>query len=125
VSGVGCGGGVASPQIVGESGIDDGTGESAIADAKEFSIPARNRQPYLEPNVGIAGRTDHSCETTKGRKFVERTAVRRHETSRRHGLGGGDGRIRKAYAGETGTIGGAAVEGGCGHDKGDGNESAY
>src|SRR6202030_871248 len=122
--GVGRGSGVASPQIVGESEVVDGTGESAIADAQEFAIPVRSRQPHFEANIGIGAWPDYSGQTAKRGKFVEGPAGRWCESARGHGLSRSDGSVRQFYAAETCVISGVADKGRCRQEKGQRHEGA-
>src|SRR5580704_16559698 len=106
MSGVGCGSGVAPPQIVGESEVIDGTRESSIADAQEFAIPVGSRQPHFEANIGVGAWPDDSGETAERGKFVDGSARRRCESAGGDGLGGGEGRIRQFCAAESCAISG-------------------
>jgi hypothetical protein len=125
MSGVGCGSSVASPQIVGESEVIDGTGESAIADTQEFAIPVRSRQPHFKPNFGIGAWPNYSRQTAKRGKFVEGSAGWRCESACGHGLGSGEGRIRQFCAAETYAVGSASGKGGYWQDKEQHPESAH
>ena len=106
VSGIGAGSSVAAFNVGAHRAEPDSAGESAVTHAQEFTVPIGGGHPYLETDVGIGGRFEHSSHAAEGGEFVDGAAIRWRESSRGHRLGGGDGGIRKRRAGETFTGGG-------------------
>jgi hypothetical protein len=62
---------VAAPQSRGQGSVIDPASVAAIPAAFQFSIPARNRQPEFNFDIGIARRLQSGRHTAKCRQVAE------------------------------------------------------
>ena len=79
VAGVGCGRGVSPANRARQAAraVVDGTCIAAVADALQLPVPARSREPYLEPDVGVVAGLDDSGHPAKGRQASNRGGLGR------------------------------------------------
>ena len=100
VPGVGRGGRVAAPHRRRQRRVSNEAGPAAVADLLKFAVPARDRQPDFDLDIGIArGRNcrGHAAERGQIREGRVKRRVRfgRLELPRGNHLRGRDGRVRQ------------------------------
>ena len=112
VSGIRRGGSVVMLHGVGEFVEVDFSGEAAVADALEFSIPASGGQPDFEANIGILGGLDGACDPAEGGQILDGARSGRGEIAGGTEFGGGDGGVRNREGREAFASGGGEERGG-------------
>src|SRR5215472_1731336 len=88
MSGIGAGGGVAAENSGGQAGIVNVSGKTAVSQPSIFSVPAAERQPDFNLDLGILGRFDGRLYAAKRRQILDRS--RRRAGARRNKLSGGN-----------------------------------
>ena len=59
----------------GHGRVADGPGEAAIADTLELAIPAGDRQPHFELDLGVVRWLQHSSDAAEGRQALDGLAT--------------------------------------------------
>src|SRR5437762_10171545 len=85
--------GIAAPQRVRDTTIVDRAGVAALARRQKLAVPAGERHPHFELDVGVARRLDRSSDPACGRVDWRRS-TRWIECPSWYYRGNADGRVR-------------------------------
>src|SRR5579862_5773258 len=102
------GGGVATLYAFGQIVVADNACPAAIANNDEFLIPVRNRQPYFDLDVGVAGWGERGGDAAEcGQRLIwvgaapSPASIRHRERARGNGLSESNLRVRQLERAQT------------------------